>query len=54
MWHLNNVTQKLELGEVSVKVEDLLKAMPPGTGRYDEGVLDTAGATTTVMFNSTA
>lgn len=49
-------TQSMDLGEVRVSVDDVLDAVPPGTARYDKGVLGSAPnpPLTTVMFNSTA
>lgn len=49
-------TQSIDLGEVRVSVDDLLNAVPPGTVRYDKGVLGVGPnpPLTTVMFNSTA
>lgn len=51
---LNNQTQELDLGEVTLSVDDVLNAVPPGVGRYDKGVLEPNRTSTTVLFNSTA
>ncbi|CAN0051014.1 unnamed protein product [Ectocarpus sp. 4 AP-2014] len=51
---VDNQTQDLELGEVKLSVDDVLTALPPGTVRYDQGVLQPNRILTTVMFNSTA
>eukprot|EP00752_Nemacystus_decipiens_P003898 g3578.t3 len=51
---VDNQPQYLELGEVTLSVDDVLKAVPPGVGRYDQGVLAPNRTSTTVMFNSTA
>lgn len=51
---LDNQPQNLELGEVTLSVDDVLNAVPPGVGRYDKGVLAPNRTSTTVMFNSTA
>lgn len=47
-------TQTLELGEVTLTVDDVLNSMPPGVERYDKGMLAPNRGITTVMFNSTA
>lgn len=52
--HVGNQTQDLDLGEVAVSVDDVLDVVPPGTTRYDMGVLEPNATITTVMFNSTA
>lgn len=51
---VDNQTQDLELGEVKLSVDDVVTALPPGTVRYDQGVLQPNRILTTVMFNSTA
>ncbi|CAN0193444.1 unnamed protein product [Ectocarpus sp. 12 AP-2014] len=51
---VDNQTQDLDLGEVKLSVDDVLTALPPGTVRYDQGVLQPDRILTTVMFNSTA
>lgn len=52
---VDNQTQTMELGEVVLSVDDMLDAVPPGTRRYDKGMLPAPnGTTTTVMFNTTA
>lgn len=51
---LNNRT--VDVGEVVVRVEDIVDAIPPGTREYEveAGVLDPNGTSATVMFNTTA
>lgn len=51
---LQNQTQEINLGEVTLSVDDLLRAIPPGTRSYDKGMLEPNGTTSTVMFNTTA
>eukprot|EP00903_Cladosiphon_okamuranus_P005738 g5694.t1 len=51
---LDKKPQVLELGEVTLSVDDVLAAVPPGVVHYDKGVLAPNRTTTTVMFNSTA
>lgn len=51
---LDSQPQEVDLGEVTLSVDDVLNAVPPGVGRYDQGVLAPNRTSTTVMFNSTA
>ena len=44
----------LNKGEVTISVNDVVRAMPPGTVSYDRSALPFDGNYTTVMFNTTA
>lgn len=49
-------SKTVDLGEVTVSVDDIVNAIPPGTREYHlgAGVLDPNGTGATVMFNTTA
>lgn len=47
-------SKEFDLGDVTISVDDILNAIPPGTRRYDKGMLEPNETTATVMFNTSA
>lgn len=54
IFSLPGESRTLDVGSVRISVDDILKAMPPGTASYDRNVVPLDGNYTTVMFNTTA
>lgn len=53
---ITGMNRTVDIGEVVLSVDDVVKAIPPGTKEYDldAGALDPNGTHATVMFNTTA
>lgn len=54
IFHLPGGSRTLDVGDVRISVDDILRAMPPGTVSYDRNMVPLDGNYTTVMFNTTA